>query len=132
MSKLRQIIFKAACFYTVSSLIYVLLVALMVKGSATVSNAYLRVFGNLAVLFGFSCVFGASFLVFDLTKIPVSARRLLHVAVLYAAMLVACFLMANVTDDLRSKVLFVFMATFLFIVAYCVGMLISHIAKKKQ
>lgn len=130
MNKFRRICFNGACFYTVSSLLYVLAVGLMVKGSAMVDDAYMQVFGNLAVLFGFSCVFGASFLIFDVARLPQTARRLLHVVVLYAAMLVACFLMANVTDDPRSKVLFVFMATFIFIVAYCVGLLISHIAKK--
>lgn len=131
MTRFKRVCFSSACFYTVASLLYVLAVGLMVKGSAAVGDAYMKVFQNLAVLFGFSCIFGASFLIFDAAKLPQTARRLLHVVVLYAAMLAACFLMADVTDDIRSKVLFVFMATFVFIVAYCVGMLISHFARKK-
>ena len=58
MAKLRQVIFKAACFYSVASLVYVALVALMVKGNTTVADAYSLVLGNLAVLFGYSLVFG--------------------------------------------------------------------------
>ena len=54
MAKLRQVIFKAACFYSVASLVYVALVALMVKGNTTVADAYSLVLGNLAVLFGLS------------------------------------------------------------------------------
>ena len=75
MAKLRQVIFKAACFYSVASLVYVALVALMVKGNTTVADAYSLVLGNLAVLFGYSLVFGASFLLFDAAKLPQSARR---------------------------------------------------------
>ena len=89
MAKLRQVIFKAACFYSVASLVYVALVALMVKGNTTVADAYSLVLGNLAVLFGYSLVFGASFLLFDAAKLPQSARRLLHVIVLYAATIAA-------------------------------------------
>lgn len=131
MAKLRQVIFKAACFYSVASLVYVALVALMVKGNTTVADAYSLVLGNLAVLFGYSLVFGASFLLFDAAKLPQSARRLLHVIVLYAATIAACFMLANVTDDLRSKVLFVFMATFVFIVVYTLGAVIDWAVKRK-
>ena len=75
MAKLRQVIFKAACFYSVASLVYVALVALMVKGNTTVADAYSLVLGNLAVLFGYSLVFGASFLLFDAAKRPSPAAR---------------------------------------------------------
>ena len=119
MAKLRQVIFKAACFYSVASLVYVALVALMVKGNTTVADAY-------------SLVFGASFLLFDAAKLPQSARRLLHVIVLYAATIAACFMLANVTDDLRSKVLFVFMATFVFIVVYTLGAVIGWAARRRK
>ena len=123
MAKLRQVIFKAACFYSVASLVYVALVALMVKGNTTVADAYSLVLGNLA---------GASFLLFDAAKLPQSARRLLHVIVLYAATIAACFMLANVTDDLRSKVLFVFMATFVFIVVYALGAVIGWAARRRK
>ena len=118
MAKLRQVIFKAACFYSVASLVYVALVALMVKGNTTVADAYSLVLGNLAVLFGYSLVFGASFLLFDAAKLPQSARRLLHVIVLYAATIAACFMLANVT--------------FVFIVVYTLGAVIGWAAKRKN
>lgn len=131
MAKLRQVIFKAACFYSVASLVYVSLVALMVDGSTTIANAYSLVLGNLVVLFGYSLVFGASFLLFDAAKLPQSARRLLHVIVLYVATVAACFMLANVTDDLRSRILFVFMATFAFIVVYTLGAVIGWAVRRR-
>ncbi len=135
MEKLKSVLFKAACFYSCASLVYLLAVALFLDGNTTVinaSDAYMEVFEKTAVLFLFSLAFGASFMIFDVKKLPSSAKRIIHAIGLYIAFVAACFFMASVDDDLRKKVMFVFIATFFYVIIYCVCTFASFLIRKRK
>ncbi len=132
MKKFGQMLFKTACFYTFSSLAYVLAISLSVDGKVALSDAYTLIFKNLLVLLGFSAAFGVSFLLFDIKKLPSTAKRLLHALFLYVCAVGACLLMANVGDDIRKKVLFIFVATFIYVVIYCICAVVSFFVKRKK
>ncbi|MDD4125623.1 MAG: hypothetical protein PHW77_07880 [Eubacteriales bacterium] len=131
MNRFRQTANRSSWFFTVSVLIYSLALA---TGMSDISNdigIYRLLFKNIVTLFAFSCVFGSSFLLFD-TKLPSSAKRLFHILILYAAMLASAFIMANAGTDARQIILFVFMATLLYIVIYSTALIVSKAVKKMQ
>lgn len=132
MTAFKKAAFKTACFYTVASLLYSLLVAVSASGDTTLSDVYTVVLKNFLALFGYSAVFGASSLLLESKKLRKTAARLIHAAVNYAAMLCTFFIMASVTDDLRNKILFSLVATLVFVVVYCAGALISSACKKAR
>ena len=51
---------------------------------------------------------------------------------LYADLIIAFLLMANVSDDTSGQVLFVFMATLIFIVLYGVSCIVSSVIRKRR
>ncbi len=128
MSKFQRVIFIAAAFFTVLTLIYLSALAIAVSGKAT-DGVYTLLLKNVFTLFGFSCVVGASSLILT-SRLPSAARRVLHVLVIYAATVVSSLIMADPGKDARQIVLFVFVATFLFIVVYAAYITIGAIIRK--
>ena len=83
------------------------------------------------IILAASAVFGASFLTFDVKGLPSAAKRTIHIVLLYAAMLCAFLLMADVSSgEVGSMVLFVFLSTLLYIVVYAVSCLISSLVRR--
>ncbi len=129
MSKFRNTANRASWFFTVAVLVYSLTLAIGMSEVTNITGIYGVLFKNIVTLFGFSCVFGVSFLLFD-TKLPSSAKRMLHILILYAAMLVTVFIMGNSGNDTREIILFVFIATLLYTIIYTVSVLISKAITK--
>ncbi len=120
---------RAAWFFTAAVPVYTLILRLGVTESGDTAGIYAVLFKNILTLFGFACVFGASFLFFD-TKLPQSAKRLLHVLTLYLASLTAAFIMGNSGRDAREIILFVIIATLLFTVVYTASALTASAVRK--
>ncbi len=130
MKKFQRVVFISAVFFTVLTLIYLSALAIAVSGRAT-DGVYTLLLKNVFTLFGFSCVVGVSSLILT-SKLGGSAKRLLHILVIYVSAVVSSLIMANPGSDARQIVLFVFVATFLFIVAYAAYMAIRAIIKKAR
>lgn len=130
MKKFQRVVFISAVFFTVLTLIYLSALAIAVSGRAT-DGVYTLLLKNVFTLFGFSCVVGVSSLILT-SKLGESAKRLLHILVIYVSAVVSSLIMANPGSDARQIVLFVFVATFLFIVAYAAYMAIRAIIKKAR
>ena len=87
---------------------------------------------NFAVILAASAVFGVSFMLFEVKWLPSAARRTFHILLLYADLIIAFLLMANVSGDTSGQVLFVFMATLIFIVLYGVSCIVSSVIRKRR
>ena len=130
MKKLQRVVFIASTFFTVLTLIYLSALAISVSGKAT-DGVYTLLLKNVFTLFGFSCVVGVSSLILT-SRLPSAARRVLHVLIIYASAVVSSLIMANPGSDARQVVLFVFVATFLFIIAYGAYIAICAVIKKAK
>lgn len=128
-SKFRKAANRASWFFTAAALAYTLTLAVVMPETNESVDIYGVLFKNIATLFGFSCVFGASFLLFD-TALPSSAKRFLHVLVLYVATLISVFIMGKSGSDAREVIIFIFAATLLYTVIYTASVLISKAVKR--
>ncbi|MEG1742834.1 MAG: DUF3021 family protein [Clostridia bacterium] len=129
MKQFKKIALKTSCFFTIGSLIYILLLTFSVSGTPNVSDVYSLILKNHLAMLAFSIIFGVSYLIFDIKKMPQAAKRFLHILINYVAMLVTFFVMAAV--DKRSQIIFAFVATFIFIVVYATGEFIASVYRKK-
>ncbi|MDL2287538.1 hypothetical protein LJB90_03130 [Eubacteriales bacterium OttesenSCG-928-G02] len=90
-------------------------------------------FKNYMLLFCYAWVFGASYLIFNIKSIPSAAKRTLHIIVNYVAMLIVFYMIYMIASggiDTREKLIFIIMATFVFLIIYIIGMIISSLIKK--
>lgn len=131
MSSLNKVLYRAASFFTLSSLVYTLCVALAKGQNQNINDVYMLLFKNQVALFVFSVIFGLSFLFFNIKKLPPAAKRFFHIVLLYLAMLGTIFIMADVSGEPRDIILFIFMATLLFMIIYLSAMGLSSLIKKK-
>lgn len=129
---LRDVVFRGCLCFTVSAVLYTAVMSLMLADSAGEPAAvFTLLFQNFLIILAASAVFGASFLIFDAKGLPSAAKRTLHVVLLYATMLGAFLLMADVSaGEVGTKVLFVFLSTLLFIVFYAVGCLLASLVRR--
>lgn len=113
-------------------MLYTAVMSLMLADSAGEPAAvFTLLFQNFLIILAASAVFGASFLIFDAKGLPSAAKRTIHVVLLYATMLGAFLLMADVSaGEVGTKVLFVFLSTLLFIVFYAVGCLLASLVRR--
>ena len=131
--RLKEVVFRGSLCFTVSSLVYVAVMSAMLSGAdgepGAVFSLLLR---NFAVILAASAVFGVSFMLFEVKWLPSAARRTFHILLLYADLIIAFLLMANVSGDTSGQVLFVFMATLIFIVLYGVSCIVSSVIRKRR
>ena len=129
---LKDVVFRACLCFTVSAVLYTAVMSLMLADSAGEPAAvFTLLFQNFMIILAASAVFGASFLIFDVKGLPSAAKRTIHIVLLYAAMLCAFLLMADVSSgEVGSMVLFVFLSTLLYIVVYAVSCLISSLVRR--
>jgi hypothetical protein len=131
VSNFLKIANRACRFFTVAAIIYTASLAAGLAEAENVSGIYGLLFKNIITIFAFSCVYGSSFLLFNL-KITPAAKRMLHVLILYAAMLVSIFVMANTGGDIRNVIIFVFIATLLYTVIYTASVIIAKTINKTR
>ena len=130
MRKLQRVIFISTVFFTILTLIYLSALAIAVSGKAT-DGVYTLLLKNVFTLFVFSCVVGASSLILT-SRLGNASKRIIHIITLYAATVVSSLVMANPGSDPRQVILFVFVATFLFIIAYAAYIAVIAILKKAR
>lgn len=131
MSNFLKIANRACRFFTVAAILYAASLAVGLSEAENISGVYGLLFKNIFTIFAFSCVYGASFLLFNL-KITPAAKRMLHALILYAAMLASVFVMANTGSDVRNIIIFVFIATLLYTVIYTASVLIAKAINKTR
>jgi hypothetical protein len=131
VSNFLKIANRACRFFTVTAILYTAWLAVGLSEAENVSGIYGLLFKNIITIFAFSCVYGASFLLFNL-KITPAAKRVLHVLILYAAMLASVFIMAGTNGDARNVIIFIFIATLLYTVIYTASVLIAKAINKAR
>lgn len=121
--------------FAVLSVAFLCFVALGIKNSSNDIAAFAaRLVVSDAAIFGFSAVYGFSFLITEAKKIPSAAKRFLHVMVNYIAC-VLCFaaLFANVKDaDVGGWTVFVFFVSFVYFVIYGIATLVTFLVRRAK
>lgn len=129
MNKIIKSVTRAAYFFSIAVILYTLTLAVGLGGAVGNEKIYSLLFKNIITIFGFALIFGFSFLLFE-TKLPPSAMRIFHIAILYVSFMAASLIMANTGDDPRQIILFVFIATLLYTVVYLAALMVSKGLKK--
>ena len=118
-NQLKSCFFKAFAFYTPVSLAYVAALALNTSSKAMANDGFaLLLLKNLAVLLAFSLLFGFSFLIFGLKKLPNPAKWSLHIFILYVGATFMGYVMTGSKSDPADLVLLIFITAILFAVLY--------------
>ena len=132
-NKYKQCISRGLVLYTVVSLGYLSVIALTVDNPSTAINEFAaKLLADFGIMLGFSLVFGFSLLVFDAKRMSGAAKWTINILIMYAAMISTFFLMASVSDDPRSRVLFILISTILFTIVYGIAALLIYFYKRKR
>ena len=128
MEKIKKYIFFAALNFTlVSCALYTLLAVAEEERTGitfglTADNAFLMLL--LSLLMGFS------FAIFDINKLPRTAKRIIHIIVTFAITVASVLVLHQAGEG--DKTMLVFIACFAFLAVYFLCMLICHGLRKLE
>lgn len=130
-----QTLVRALCFYTAVSLLEVGILYLRVSGDTEAKAPLAADFAaKLFVLLAASAVFGVSFGIFRFRHLPAPAKRLLHILVCFApvVMVVQSMVGDGTEPDMQSYVFFYFFAVLVYLAVYGGCMLVRFIIRRKR
>lgn len=116
----RYISLSTLSFTLVSCIIYLIAAVAIEEGSDAV---FILTPGTAFVLLLMSFVLGFSFAIFDVEKLPRTAKRLIHITITFA--LTVCGVLLLYTEGAGNKAMLVFLSCFVFLIIYFVCMFIS-------
>jgi len=125
---------RSLSFYAAGSFLELLILTMRTRRDTPLSSpAAADLLGKFGILLIAAFLFGVSFFVFRLKGLPPAAKRLFHILIIFASVILILFSLTHGSDlNMQELVLGYFAFSLLYLLIYGVCMLIRFIIRRKQ